>query len=429
MQPRQSCVRSSAAEEKKKSKHFMKAILPSPIHATQLRIPDEFITRFGNELNNVTTITVPDGCIWKITLNKCGKDVFFQNNWQEFTEYYSIGYGSYLDFKYKGKSKFNVIIFDSTSVEICYPSTNEEPNIKCPRKISKVETSDKNHGTEFNSASKRAKDAAFFRSTFIKNRYPYVHSDFASKYLKPNVPFKLQNCHGQQWKVFCALQEAGKSAMRITRGFRKFARENNLSCRKEYEFKLIKRKPVVVLQVTTSCTPCRRRCVGSSVEKEVRESKHFKKAILPSPFHANKIRIPDEFIKRFGNELNNVATIMVPDGRVWEIGLENCDEDVFFCNNWREFSEYYSIEYGCYLTFKYKGNSKFSVVIFDATSVEICYPFKDANEEPNTKCLSDDSVVEINDATDLPSENQVSKNPSFKSTIKARRLVSEDFSF
>lgn len=140
-------------------------------------------------------------------------------------------------------------------------------------------------------------------------------------------------------------------------------------------------------------------------------------------------RIPDEFIKRFGNELNNVATIMVPDGRVWEIGLENCDEDVFFCNNWREFSEYYSIEYGCYLTFKYKGNSKFSVVIFDATSVEICYPFKDANEEPNTKCLSDDSVVEINDATDLPSENQVSKNPSFKSTIKARRLVSEDFSF
>ena len=40
--------------------------------------------------------------------------------------------------------------------------------------------------------------------------------------------------------------------MRITFGFFRFARENNLSDGVIYEFELIKRKPCVVLQVTAS---------------------------------------------------------------------------------------------------------------------------------------------------------------------------------
>jgi len=111
------------------------------------RIPDEFITRFGNELDNVAKITVPDGRDWDMELKKCGGQVFFCNNWQQFAEYYSIYYGCYLDFEYEGNSKFNVVIYDTTSVEISYPfqtrRTNGEPNIKCP-----------------SSASKRSKDAA-----------------------------------------------------------------------------------------------------------------------------------------------------------------------------------------------------------------------------------------------------------------------------
>ena len=42
--------------------------------------------------------------------------------------------------------------------------------------------------------------------------------------------------------------------MRITFGFFRFARENNLSDGVMYEFELIKRKPHVVLQVTASHT-------------------------------------------------------------------------------------------------------------------------------------------------------------------------------
>ena len=82
----------------------------------------------------------------------------------------------------------------------------------------------------------------------------YVPSSFAEKYLTLKVPFKLQNSQGKQWEVYCVLHEKGKSQMRITGGFSKFARENNLLEGVTYVFERIKRKPVVVLQVTAICT-------------------------------------------------------------------------------------------------------------------------------------------------------------------------------
>ncbi|AES59177.1 hypothetical protein MTR_1g015350 [Medicago truncatula] len=109
----------------------------------------------------------------EMELKRWGNGVFFCNKWQEFIEYYSIGYGC-------------VIIFDVTSVGICYPfktpSTNREPNTKYP-----------SHGKE---------DKSMFKHS--------VTSKFAQKYLKPNVPIKLQN------------------SSQMARGLPKFQRANNL---------------------------------------------------------------------------------------------------------------------------------------------------------------------------------------------------------
>ncbi|KAK2430258.1 B3 domain-containing transcription factor VRN1 [Trifolium repens] len=280
MQPRQ-----PSELPEKESKHFMKAILPSPIHAKQIRIPDEFITRFGNELKNVATIVVPDGCVWEMELKKCDEypQVMFVFQslvklcsdhdtgtgsfvWQEFVEYYSIGYGCYLSFKYEGNSKFSVIIFDATSVEICYPlktpGTNEEPNTKydSPRKRSKVETSEscgKKTESMSKDASKRAKDAAnefnpnnpHFCSKIVIRRFVHVQGDFARKYLKPNVHIKLQNSYGEQWEVYCILHGARWYNMEISKGFSKFQGDNNLSHGDYCVFELIKNN-LVVLKVT-----------------------------------------------------------------------------------------------------------------------------------------------------------------------------------
>jgi len=85
-------------------------------------------------------------------LKKCGEHVYLTNNWQQFIEYYSIYYGCFLDFKYEGYSKFNVVIYDTTSVEISYSFKTPSPN----------------------SASKRANCAASEFNFNPKN--PYFHS-------------------------------------------------------------------------------------------------------------------------------------------------------------------------------------------------------------------------------------------------------------
>ena len=61
-------------------------------------------------------------------LKRCGKNVWFCSNWQEFAKYYSISYGSILVFKYEGDSNFRVLIFDITATEICYPCKTWVPN-------------------------------------------------------------------------------------------------------------------------------------------------------------------------------------------------------------------------------------------------------------------------------------------------------------
>ncbi|CAK8564687.1 unnamed protein product [Lathyrus sativus] len=359
------------------NKHFMKAILPSPIHSKQVRIPDQFISWFGNELNTLVTLTLPDGRQWDIQLSKCHTNgVFLCNKWQDFSQHYSLHYGYYLDFNYQGNSNFTVVIYDTTCLEISYPLTNTASNEYNPNNPS-------------------------FYSKSIKGRYAYISADFATKYLKLNVPIKLQNSQGKQWQVSCGTHMVNSSAMRISAGFTKFAKENNLSEGVTYVFELIKKEPVLVLLVTQLHKTGRGRHVQSAKEKKVRELKHFKKAILPSPIHAKEIRIPNEFVTRFGKELGNVAEITVPDGSVWEMKLEKRNENIFLSTRWQEFAKYYSIEYGCYLSFKYEGDSKFSVVIFDATSVEICYPLKTSctNEEQNIKCpcARKMSEVETND--------------------------------
>lgn len=78
----------------------------------------------------------------------------------------------------------------------------------------------------------------------------YAPSHFAKKYLKPDVPIKLQNADGKQWEVCCAfnlLKSPG--AMRIVKGYIEFRTDNNLSEGDHCVFELINQVPIV-LKVT-----------------------------------------------------------------------------------------------------------------------------------------------------------------------------------
>ncbi|KAJ0077601.1 hypothetical protein Patl1_35938 [Pistacia atlantica] len=78
------------------SSHFFKTILPSTLEPKMLKIPQKFVTKFGDDLSSVATITVPNGHL--------------------------------LVFQFKSNSNFHVVIFDTTAFEIGYPASDgEEP--------------------------------------------------------------------------------------------------------------------------------------------------------------------------------------------------------------------------------------------------------------------------------------------------------------
>ncbi|KAL2335795.1 hypothetical protein Fmac_010241 [Flemingia macrophylla] len=270
MQPRRRRYVGASAE--KESKHFVKIILPSSIHGNQMRIPEEFINRFGDELSTLAAITVPDGRVWKMRLKKRGKHVLFCTQWREFVNYYSLSYGSQLVFRYEGNSNFHVLIFDITSAEICYPcktsrdtyrkrSKVDDVNLKSgiKQKKEKSDFSVEKHlksGCRENpssNSSETAKDAANTLkpknpsvTSTIKTDRLYVGCKFAGKYLKANVGMMLQNCNGDQWDVSCKCHSTGNRAMVIIRGWRKFVRENDLSDGDPCVLELIKRDPIVL---------------------------------------------------------------------------------------------------------------------------------------------------------------------------------------
>ncbi|KAK0580857.1 hypothetical protein LWI29_007150 [Acer saccharum] len=70
----------------------------------------------------------------------------------------------------------------------------------------------------------------------------------------------------------------------------------------------------------------------------------FHKLILSSTIQERKLRIPDNFIKRFKHDLSMVATLTVPNGNVSRVGLRRVENKVWIIDGWQDFMERYSIE-------------------------------------------------------------------------------------
>ncbi|KAI9180679.1 hypothetical protein LWI28_007150 [Acer negundo] len=139
-----SICKSMAMEET--PRRFFKVILASTLEEKKLRIPEKFVRKFGYELSNVATLSVPNGRVWHVRLTKDGKKIWFHVGWNDFVEYHSICVGYFLVFKYRKNSNFDVLIFDMTDCEIQYPYycggglKNDENNLR--KKRCKVEELD-----------------------------------------------------------------------------------------------------------------------------------------------------------------------------------------------------------------------------------------------------------------------------------------------
>ncbi|GAB2285202.1 hypothetical protein Dimus_019653 [Dionaea muscipula] len=101
---------------------------------------------------------------------------------------------------------------------------------------------------------------------------------------------------------------------------------------------------------------------------------HFFKIIVSSE-QQNQLRIPPEFVRNHGRDLSNWARLTVPHtGTVLEVELVKSGDELWLRRGWDKFMKSFSIGYGYLLLFRYEGNSRFHVIIFDLSATEVEYP-------------------------------------------------------
>jgi hypothetical protein len=126
----------------------------------------------------------------------------------------------------------------------------------------------------------------------------------------------------------------------------------------------------------------------------------------------------------FGDDLSDVATLTAPNGHLWQVGLEKGNKEIWFHDGWQEFMEYHSIHYGYFIVFRYEGNSKFHVLVFDNTATEIQYP----------RSKDCELIIDLDDATksrhDKLNENEMPHSDELSAKHEENRemLVGKRFS-
>uniref|UniRef100_A0A7N2MJ94 TF-B3 domain-containing protein n=2 Tax=Quercus lobata TaxID=97700 RepID=A0A7N2MJ94_QUELO len=244
----------------------------------KLRLPEKFVREHGDKLSGVATLAVPNGCTWQVRLEKANNNIWFHGGWRDFVEYHSINYGYFLVFKYKGNSKFNVLVFDMTTSEIKYPSNGDkkrqgslnENEMSTPQELCVKEEvgtelivienlpMSSTRGSVLSGGGERALQAArmfkpqnpsFIRvipAYSLKRNFVYVCPAFAKKYACGKKNVMLQASSGKWWPCQFSFKNGTTSPRTIGKGWKPFARDNGIKEGDVCVFELINRMEVVL---------------------------------------------------------------------------------------------------------------------------------------------------------------------------------------
>ncbi|KAK9993955.1 hypothetical protein SO802_023658 [Lithocarpus litseifolius] len=243
-----------------------------------LRLPEKFVREYGNKLSNVATLTAPNGSIWQVRLEKANNNIWFRGGWRDFVDYHSINYGYFLVFKYKGNSKFHVLVFDMTATEIEYPSSRDkkrqgnlkENGMSTSRELCvkhEVDTeliiienspTSSTRGSVLSGGRERALQAArmfkpknpsFIRviqAYNLKCSYVYVTTEFAKKYVQRKNFVKLQASSGKRWLCQFRYRDGSSTPKTIGKGWKSFVTDNGIKAGDACVFVLINSLDVVL---------------------------------------------------------------------------------------------------------------------------------------------------------------------------------------
>ncbi|XP_038722801.1 B3 domain-containing transcription factor VRN1-like [Tripterygium wilfordii] len=270
---------------------FFKIIVDDILREGKLGIPRKFVKRYGSSIPNSVHLKVPGSPSWPVELSKHGKDVWFQNGWQEFVEYYSLEYGHLLVFEHHGGSSFRVFIYDQSCTEIQYPTIcSMEP---------------KQAGEQRESVEERAEDDSRARKTSslpFSSGHKKARNDLTSQRKSVSTPppnFRKIDSASKIPEEFVGVQpssqkEIAASTSRMTSWKTKVVkRAQRLTCQKQSE--ALQRAP----------------CLRS-------EHPHFMRVMRKSYVSPTVgLPIPAKFGRKYIGKRHSDVYLCVSDGRKW----------------------------------------------------------------------------------------------------------------
>ncbi|XP_010667920.3 B3 domain-containing protein Os03g0212300 [Beta vulgaris subsp. vulgaris] len=144
-------------------------------------------------------------------------------------------------------------------------------------------------------------------------------------------------------------------------------------------------------EAPTNCDP--------KIQFASEDNKPYFFKIIVSPFTQKlNLRIPVEFVKKYGRHLSDIIYLSVPNSeQPWKVQLERTDNnDMFLGKGWQDLMEFYNMMFGHFLLFRFDGGSQsqFHVIIFDKSATEIDYPMRKVSCAMKRKYDLKNKVVE-----------------------------------
>ncbi|KAK2453670.1 B3 domain-containing transcription factor VRN1 [Trifolium repens] len=142
---------------------------------------------------------------------------------------------------------------------------------------------------------------------------------------------------------------------------------------------------------------------------------HFIKIILQTTLQQGKLRVPISFVRRHWKGIINPVTLKLPNSTEKKVFWEKTsDYDIWFCNGWKEFTNYLYLGDLQILVFRYQGDSLFNVIGFGKCGLEIKYPLRETSEKLEEVEESDCSLKVIEHPYLLRDKRAKSPSPSSK---------------
>ncbi|KAM3323325.1 putative B3 domain-containing protein [Capsicum chacoense] len=83
-----------------------------------------------------------------------------------------------------------------------------------------------------------------------------------------------------------------------------------------------------------------------------------------------ELRIPSDFVKYITEQATEIAFLVEPCGKYWNIELKSNEDGMFIHDGWKNFRMEQHFEGGELLLFNYDGKMTFHVCVFDKNGLE-----------------------------------------------------------